>query len=124
MARKRSQRETRFKKGDPKPPNSGRKKGTPNKIPRALRDLVQDVLVDAGKGETPEERAREYLLRHAKRKSPGLFFALLGKTIERHVKLETESKETVRVVNLSGLDLSDPKVLKRLGPTLLGKKEG
>ena len=60
----------------------GRKPGVRNRIPRELRALVQDVLVDAGKGPDPESRARNYLLRLAKRKNPALFVALLGKTME------------------------------------------
>jgi hypothetical protein len=109
----------RFKKGDRKPPNSGRKKGVRNKIPRALRELVQDVMVDAGVGATPEDRARDYLLKIA-RKKPALFIALLGKTVERQVNVTADVRETVRLINLTGLDLSDPKIRKRLGPSILG----
>ena len=36
----------RFKKGDPKPPNSGRKKGTPNRVPAALREFMAGVVND------------------------------------------------------------------------------
>lgn len=114
-------RRGRFKKGDPKPPNSGRKPGVRNKIPRELRQLVQDVLVDAGKGPDAEARAREYLLRLAKRRNPALFVGLLGKTIEKHVKVDATIRERVRIVNLTGLDLSDPAVRKRLGPSILGE---
>lgn len=30
----------RFKKGDPKPPNSGRRKGTPNKLTRDVKEFL------------------------------------------------------------------------------------
>lgn len=110
----------RFKKGDPKPPTSGRKKGVRNKIPRELRQLVQDTLVDAGKGGDAEERARNYLVRLARKRNPALFVALLGKTIEQHVKVSADTRETVRIINLSNVDISDPEVRKRLGPSILG----
>ena len=38
----------RFKKGDPKPPNSGRKKGTPNKIPRKVKEDIEDAFTKLG----------------------------------------------------------------------------
>lgn len=112
----------RFKKGDPKPPNSGRKKGTPNKLPRALRELVQEALGGAVKNSaTPGASAVEYLVRLARRKNPALFVGLLGKTIEKKVQVSADLRQTVRIVNLTGLDLSDPKIRKRLGPSILGQ---
>ena len=48
---------------------------------------------------------------------PTTFLSLLGKTIET----EGVVRETVRVVNLTGLDLFDPKIRKRLGPCILGE---
>src|SRR5262249_8071180 len=41
-----------FKKGDPKPPGSGRKKGTPNKVTAAVKDFLAELLDD------PQVRAR------------------------------------------------------------------
>ena len=37
-----------FKKGDPKPPNSGRKKGVPNKVTVAIREAVQIAFDELG----------------------------------------------------------------------------
>ena len=35
-----------FKKGNPKPPNSGRKKGVQNRVTREVRDLAQELVGD------------------------------------------------------------------------------
>lgn len=35
-----------FKKGEPRPANSGRKKGTPNKLKQRARDLADEMGVD------------------------------------------------------------------------------
>jgi hypothetical protein len=38
-----------FKKGEPRPPNAGRKKGTPNKVTIAMRDAVIQAMEIAGR---------------------------------------------------------------------------
>jgi hypothetical protein len=35
-----------FKRGDPKPPGSGRKKGTPNKVTRAVKEFFAELVDD------------------------------------------------------------------------------
>ena len=77
--------------------------------------------VIAGRGSSPDDRALEWIGRLAKKKNPALFVSLLGKTIERHVKVDATVRERVRLINLTGLDLSDPDVRKRLGPSILGE---
>ena len=36
-----------FKKGEPRHPNAGRKKGTPNKITRAVKEFLKELVDDA-----------------------------------------------------------------------------
>ncbi len=40
------QRGRPFKTGQPRPPGAGRKKGTPNKVTRAYKEFLQDILDD------------------------------------------------------------------------------
>jgi hypothetical protein len=105
----------RWKKG--KKPGPGRPKGMPNKVTKASRDLV----VLAASGEKGDEGVLEYLT-NLKKKKPAIFGAMFARTIDTKVKVDANlSKEVVRIVNLTGLDLSDPKVRKRLGPSILGE---
>jgi hypothetical protein len=93
-----------------------------NKMTRELRENILRALGQAIKGETDGDlSAVEYLVRLARRKNPALFVALLGKTIEKKVQVSADLRQTVRIVNLTGLDLSDPKIRKRLGPSILGQ---
>jgi hypothetical protein len=38
----------KFKKGDPRPPTAGRKKGTPNKVTRDVKEWMQELVSDSG----------------------------------------------------------------------------
>jgi hypothetical protein len=115
----------RFKKGDRKPPASGRRRGVRNKMTRELRENILGALAQAIKGETDGDKsAVEYLTRLARQKNKSLFVGLLGKTIEKKIDVKADLRETVRIVNLTGLNLADPKIRKRLGPTILGKWPG
>ncbi len=106
-----------FVKGHKRIPGSGRAKGTPNKVTEQMRELVQLATAEAGGGGS--EGALKYLVMQAK-KRPGPFLALLGKTIEKQVSVDVKVRERVRLLNFTGLDLEDPKVRKKLGPSILG----
>lgn len=68
----------KFKKGEPRPPNAGRKKGTPNKASADLRAAILAALDAAGGGQYLAEQAQ---------KNPTAFLALLGKTLPKDIKL-------------------------------------
>lgn len=55
----------------------GRKKGTPNKITVALKDMILQSLADAG--------GAQYLLAQAK-KNPNAYLALVGRVLPLQVK--------------------------------------
>jgi hypothetical protein len=67
-----------YRKGKPRPPNSGRKRGTPNKVTKELRDLVLGALEDAG--------GQKYLAQQAKLE-PSAFLSLLGKCLPKDIKV-------------------------------------
>ena len=79
-----------FPRGKPRPPDSGRKRGTPNKVTRELREMVLAALDKAG-GET-------YLLAQA-RAEPASFLALLGKCLPKDVNLKGSGVLKVRIVD-------------------------
>jgi hypothetical protein len=62
-----------------KPPNAGkgRKKGTPNKVTGALKDMVLQALADAG--------GVQYLVTQAK-ENPNAFMGLVGRVLPLQVK--------------------------------------
>lgn len=64
-----------FKKGQQRPPNSGRKKGTPNKVPPMLK---QAILLAAGGGSA--DQLVDYLTRLAT-KHPRAFAPLLDRVL-------------------------------------------
>lgn len=63
-----------FKPGDPKPPNSGRKRGQPNKNTAALRDMILMALDKQPGGGV------KYLAKQAV-EQPVAFMGLLGKVL-------------------------------------------
>jgi hypothetical protein len=49
---------------------------------------------------------------------------MFAKTIDTRMKGEADVRETVRLVDLTGLNLADPAVRRRLGPEILGRWPG
>ncbi len=66
-----------FKKGDPKPPGSGRKKGQLSTVTVALKDMILGALADAG--------GQSYLTAQAK-KNPAIFCSLVGRVLPLQIK--------------------------------------
>jgi hypothetical protein len=114
-----SRSSTQFKAGKPRPPNAGRKKGSRNLLTKASRELVL-LAAAGGKG---DEGALAYL-RDLRKKKPSLFAMMFAKTIDTRMKGEADLRETVHIVDLTGLNLADPKIRKRLGPEILGRWPG
>jgi hypothetical protein len=73
-----------LKKGCKRNPNSGRKKGTPNKINADLRAMILGALSDAG--------GQKYLTAQAK-KNPQAFLGLVGRCLPKDIHLSTTSLE-------------------------------
>jgi len=71
-----------------KPPNAGkgRPKGSPNKMTRDLRELVEGALEDAG--------GREYLARQA-RDNPTAFMALLKGLLPRQISADIKAQTEI-----------------------------
>jgi hypothetical protein len=67
--------------GRPKPPaaGKGRQKGVPNKITKALKDMILGALDDAG--------GQEYLKRQAD-ENPAAFMTLVGKVLPAEIKAD------------------------------------
>jgi hypothetical protein len=78
-----------YTKGKPRPPNSGRAKGTPNKVTQELRDMILGALADAG--------GRAYLQRQA-RENPHAFLGLVGKCLPKDIKLGGGLRMVVNLV--------------------------
>lgn len=70
---------TRFKKGCPKPPNSGRKKGAGNEITKDIRNVIFQAFAKAG-GVTYLEKVAE--------DHPKVFCTLLAKVIPTEIKVD------------------------------------
>ena len=75
----------RFKKGDPKPSNSGRKKGTPNRVTRAVNSFIAELADD----EEVQEAFRDSLIERDK----GAIQGYLGVVAHRIGK----PRETVQI---------------------------
>lgn len=79
----------KFKKGDPRPPNSGRKKGTPNKfttLKQAFLDAFQDQKIGGRKGMV------EVFSKNDIRKIE--FFKLISKMLPSNVTVDGDLKVT------------------------------
>lgn len=78
--KKRNTKNLPFQKGMAKPPGSGRKPGTPNKVPTLLRD----ALIKAAELEGSDRNGKGELigfLRQASRTHKGQFLTLLGRVL-------------------------------------------
>lgn len=71
-------------KGRPKPPGSGRDKGTKNKTTVAVKEMLLGALGQAG--------GQAYLLQQAQ-ENPSAFMTLIGKLIPAEVKQELSGPE-------------------------------
>lgn len=64
-----------FKKGDKKPENSGKKKGTQNKVTTQLKEMILEALDESDPG-----GGKAYLKKQAKL-NPTAFLTLIGKVL-------------------------------------------
>jgi len=77
----------------------GRRKGTPNKLTRDLREMILGALADAG--------GRDYLTEQA-RQNPGAFLRLVGRLLPMQVSRSDDADDPVEA------ELSDVEVARRL----------
>lgn len=70
-----------YPKGKPRPPNSGRAKGVPNKVTGDIRAMIAGALEDVG--------GRDYLVEQA-RENPQAFMTLVGRTVPKDVNLAVQ----------------------------------
>lgn len=82
-----------FKKGGERPPNSGRAKGTPNKITKTMKEFWLEAFERAG--------GVEYLVRQAEG-NPSTFMQGLLRQIPNEVAQKIEETRTVNFIDLSG----------------------
>lgn len=77
-----------------KPPSAGigRKKGVPNKITKALKDMILGALDDAG--------GQQYLTQQAK-DNPGPFLSLVGKVLPVTLAGDPSQPMVVQIVRFS-----------------------
>ena len=77
--------------GKPKPPAAGigRKKGVPNKVTKALKDMILGALDGAG--------GQKYLQRQANA-NPVAFLTLLGKVLPAEIKGQVDGEVRVTIV--------------------------
>ena len=72
-----------YPKGAPKPPGSGRKKGSVNRETKALKEMVMGALDKKG--------GEDYLVRQAD-ENPVAFMSMVSKYIPAEVKMDAEMK--------------------------------
>lgn len=72
------------------PPNAGkgRKKGSKNKVTKALKDMILGALDDAG--------GQAYLMKQAK-ENPGAFLTLIGKVLPQDIKAAVKVDQPIVV---------------------------
>ena len=85
----------------------GRKAGTPNRMPSALRQLILGALDDAG--------GQAYLARQAI-ENPCAFMALLGKCLPKEIKAEVAMAHVVARLT--------PEELRGIAEAILGDSHG
>ena len=77
-----------YPKGKPRPPGAGRKKGTPNKTTRDLRETIVEAFYKAG--------GVSYLIEQSTA-NPQAFMGLMGKVIPKEI--EASVTGTITLVN-------------------------
>lgn len=89
----------KFQKGEPRPANAGRKKGSSNKATAEIKDMIRNALDLAG--------GERYLLEQA-RENPTAFLNLVGKIIPKDLNVGGQEGNPVRVskIELVGFDES------------------
>lgn len=75
------------KGGRTKTSGQGRPKGTPNKITRDIKAMIEGALEDAG--------GRAYLAKQAN-ENPAAFMSLVGKILPREVKAEVAATHVIQ----------------------------
>jgi hypothetical protein len=81
------------RKGAPKTPGSGRKKGSVNKHSAELKELVSKALNNKGGVEYLERLADD---------EPAAFCSLLRKNMVQSVEHDIQSNNVIRVIDFSG----------------------
>lgn len=69
-------------------PPGGSRKGKPNKVTKALKEMIQDALEEVG--------GSDYLVRQAE-ENPTAFLTLVGKTLPKDLNLDSKGAVTVIV---------------------------
>jgi hypothetical protein len=82
-----------FKKGDKK--TAGRKKGTPNKRTKALKDAILDAAEGAGNALPGKETGLTKYLKAQATSNPGPFLSLLGKVLPMQLQGDPDHPLTV-----------------------------
>lgn len=99
MAKKEDKKSHLFKKGDPKPPNSGRKKGSQNQMTLAVKTAILKAFDKVG--------GEDYLVTVAQ-EDPKTFCTLLGKVLPAELKAEFEHTGEVNIYVNTGMHNRPP----------------
>ena len=79
----------KFAKGKPRPPNAGRRRGTPNKVTQTLADAIDTAFHAVG--------GAEYLEKIALTNSKA-FCALLGRRLPKDLTLQSDGSVLIQVI--------------------------
>lgn len=79
----------KFEKGKPRPQNSGRKKGSGNKVTADIRDMIRSALDKVG--------GQDYLTKQAV-DNPTAFMTLIGKVVPAEVNANVTGALTIEIV--------------------------
>jgi hypothetical protein len=103
----------KFKKGDKKPPNSGRKQGVQNRRTVFIQTMLEDAVVRMG--------GLERLVQWAK-KNPGNEHAFWTQLVPRliPIQLQGSGKDGALVIRVTREELAQKLVERGLAPTLYG----